>query len=79
MHHPLAFCRTVAIIATGMSEKFKVNPVSKSRQCVISSSHQHSLVFTAFALCRTDADIATVMGEKFKVKSVSKSMQGVIS
>ena len=46
-------CEVVTIEA---KDKFKVNPVSTSMQCVISLTIQYMLVYTALAVVRTAAD-----------------------
>merc|ERR1719335_2171554 len=43
-----------------VGDKFKVNPVSTSMQCVISLTIQYFLVYTALALVRTAADTFNV-------------------
>merc|ERR1719271_555437 len=56
-----------------VGEKFKVNPVSTSMQCVISLTIQYMLVYTALALCRTAADVFNVKYENLPIQDILKT------
>merc|ERR1719311_902915 len=56
-----------------VGDKFKVNPVSTSMQCVISLTIQYMLVYTALALVRTAADTFNIKYENLPVQDMLKS------
>merc|ERR1719169_415866 len=56
-----------------VGEKFKVNPVSTSLQCVISLTLQYMIVFTALALCRTAADVFNVKYDNLPIQDILKT------
>merc|ERR1719261_1378260 len=56
-----------------VGDKFKVNPVSTSMQCVISLTIQYMLVYTALALCRTAADVFNVKYENLPIQDILKT------
>merc|ERR1719478_1258326 len=56
-----------------VGEKFKVNPVSTSMQCVISLTLQYMIVYTALALCRTAADVFNVKYENLPIQDILKT------
>merc|ERR1719335_141796 len=56
-----------------VGDKFKVNPVSTSMQCVISLTIQYMLVYTALALVRTAADTFNVQYDKLPIQDILKT------
>merc|ERR1719217_27090 len=56
-----------------VGEKFKVNPVSTSMQCVISLTIQYMLVYTALALCRTAADVFNIKYDNLPIQDILKT------
>merc|ERR1719487_804806 len=56
-----------------VGDKFKVNPVSTSMQCVISLTIQYMLVYTALALCRTAADVFNVKYDNLPIQDILKT------
>merc|ERR1719390_438186 len=62
-----------------VGDKFKVNPVSTSMQCVISLTIQYMLVYTALALCRTAADIFNVKYDKLPIQDILKTATLTVS
>merc|ERR1719159_53073 len=56
-----------------VGEKFKVNPVSTSMQCVISLTLQYMIVYTALALCRTAADVFNVKYDNLPIQDILKT------
>jgi hypothetical protein len=53
-----------------VGQKFAVNPVSTSMQCVISLSLQFFIVYTALALCRTGADAFGLKYNNFPIQKI---------
>merc|ERR1719217_1882229 len=56
-----------------VGEKFKVNPVSTSMQCVISLTIQYMIVYTALALCRTAADVFNIKYDNLPIQDILKT------
>merc|ERR1719390_284714 len=56
-----------------VGDKFKVNPVSTSMQCVISLTIQYMIVYTALALCRTAADVFKIKYENLPIQDILKT------
>merc|ERR1719169_218926 len=56
-----------------VGDKFKVNPVSTSMQCVISLTIQYMAVYTALALCRTAADAFNIKYENLPIQDILKT------
>merc|ERR1719311_2029394 len=56
-----------------VGDKFKVNPVSTSMQCVISLTIQYMLVYTALALVRTAADTFNVKYDNLPIQDILKT------
>merc|ERR1719230_259142 len=56
-----------------VGDKFKVNPVSTSMQCVISLTIQYFLVYTALALVRTAADTFNVKYDNLPIQDILKT------
>merc|ERR1719217_1104582 len=62
-----------------VGEKFKVNPVSTSMQCVISLTMQYMIVYTALALCRTAADVYNIKYDNLPIQDILKTATHTVS
>merc|ERR1719359_1221671 len=56
-----------------VGDKFKVNPVSTSMQCVISLTIQYMLVYTALAVVRTAADSFGIKYNNLPIQDILKT------
>merc|ERR1719298_336369 len=56
-----------------VGDKFKVNPVSTSMQCVVSLTIQYMLVYTALAVCRTAADSFNIKYDNLPIQDILKT------
>merc|ERR1719281_791761 len=56
-----------------VGDKFKVNPVSTSLQCVVSLTLQYMLVYTALAVVRTAADSFNLKYENLPIQDILKT------
>merc|ERR1719230_1546890 len=56
-----------------VGDKFKVNPVSTSMQCVISLTIQYMLVYTALAVVRTAANSFGIKYDNLPIQDILKT------
>merc|ERR1719191_1134585 len=62
-----------------VGEKFKVDPVSTSMQCVISLTIQYMIVYTALAICRTVADVWEIKYDNLPIQDILKTATYTVS
>merc|ERR1719217_1005356 len=62
-----------------VGEKFKVDPVSTSMQCVISLTLQYMIVYTALAICRTAADVLNIKYDHLPIQDILKTATYTVS